>query len=140
MGPGCGTDRATYEESGYHTVPQVAAGAGFVYPNSDADADLLIDGWERLLGTNAAIADTDCDGLSDGFEVRSYRSTGLPQNHGYRDPRMALAFPISDGFESGNTDRWPVATGLDDGVGFEEPGMNAMREWTGTRSRREENR
>ena len=112
-------DRATYEEAGYHSVQQVFAGVGFVDLNGDFDHDELIDGWERLLGTNPAIADTDCDGLSDGFEVRGYRSTGPPASHGFRDPLDGPCFPyFRDGFETGDTSRWSVTTGLDDGVGF----------------------
>ena len=112
-------DRIAYEEQGYHSVQDFFAGVGFVYLNSDNDSDLLVDGWERLLGTNAANPDTDCDGLSDGFEVRAYRSTGSPSSHGYRDPLDGPCFPYFwDGFETGDTRRWSVTTGLDDGIGF----------------------
>ncbi len=112
-------DRTTYEENGYHSVPQVFAGVGFVYANVDSDQDLLIDGWERLLGTNPANPDTDCDGLSDGFEVRGYRLTGPPGAHGYRDPLDGPCFPYFwDGFETGDTSRWSATLFFDDGIGF----------------------
>ena len=112
-------ERTTYEEAGYHSVQNVFAGAGFAYLNTDADSDLLIDGWERLLGTNPTNVDTDCDGLTDGFEVRGYRSTGSPASHGYRDPLDGPCFPYFwDSFETGDTSRWNLTTGLDDGVGF----------------------
>lgn len=41
---------------------------GYVYPNTDADADGLIDGFERIIGTNPERNDSDCDGLDDGVE------------------------------------------------------------------------
>lgn len=113
-------DRPAYENAGYHTGSQIFAGAGFVYLNADADQDLLIDGWELLLGTRPAVADSDCDGLSDGFEVRGYLSTGPPESHGYRDPLDGPCFPYFwDNFESGNTGRWSsTLTGVDDGINF----------------------
>jgi len=112
-------DRSTYEENGYHSTSSISAAAGFVYLNTDADNDWLIDGWERLLGTNAAVADTDCDGLSDGYEVRGYRLTGPPESHGYRDPMDGPCFPYFwDGFETGDTSRWSSTLFVDDGIGF----------------------
>jgi hypothetical protein len=45
---------------------------GYVYPNADSDGDTLIDGFERLTGTNIALADSDCDGASDGTEILNY--------------------------------------------------------------------
>jgi serine protease len=41
---------------------------GWVYPNLDSDGDGLIDGFERILGTNLFGVDTDLDGLWDSFE------------------------------------------------------------------------
>ena len=111
-------ERTSYEESGY-SVSQTFAGVGFVYDNVDADADLLIDGWERLLGTNAASPDTDCDGLTDGFEVRSYRASGPPADHGYRDPLDGPCSAIFwDSFESGDTVGWSATSFVDDGINF----------------------
>lgn len=41
---------------------------GFVYANADADADhLVVDGFERLIGSHVAVADTDCDSIVDGL-------------------------------------------------------------------------
>jgi serine protease len=53
---------------------------GYVYPRTDSDGDLLIDGFERLAGTNPAVADSDCDGTSDGIELLRFGSSG------YGDP------------------------------------------------------
>lgn len=112
-------DRSEYSEAGYGNAASIFPGVGFVYPNVDSDNDLLIDGWERVLGTNPQVNDTDCDGIGDGVEVRVYRSTGLPSEHGYRDP---LAGPCQlffhDGFETGDTSGWSATVFLDDGVGF----------------------
>lgn len=111
-------ERTTYEENGYRTG-QVFAGVGFVYPNVDSDADLLINGWESLLGTNPIAYDTDCDGMSDGFESRGYRSTGPPEQHGYRDPLDGPCSAIFwDGFESGDTTGWSSTSFVDDGINF----------------------
>lgn len=112
-------DRTQYHEDGYGNSASIFPGVGFVYPNVDTDNDLLIDGWERILGTNPQNIDSDCDGILDGVEVRTYRSTGPPSEHGYRDP---LAGPCQlffhDGFETGDTSRWSATVFLDDGIGF----------------------
>jgi hypothetical protein len=52
--------------------PQLSDVLGYVYPNVDGDGDGLIDGFEGLVGTNPALADTDLDGLSDGVELLQY--------------------------------------------------------------------
>lgn len=41
---------------------------GYVYPNQDTDNDHLIDGFERLIGSNPLRADTDFDDVKDGVE------------------------------------------------------------------------
>ncbi len=48
---------------------------GYVYLNSDADSDNLIDGFERTIGTCLTDSDTDNDGISDGEEVLGYPRT-----------------------------------------------------------------
>lgn len=45
---------------------------GYVYENVDSDSDTLIDGFELLAGTDPAVSDSDCDGLSDGAEVNDF--------------------------------------------------------------------
>lgn len=58
-----------YTSTGGGTLNEVL---GYVYANADADADQLIDGFEGLLGTNPAVADSDCDGAGDGAEVLGF--------------------------------------------------------------------
>ena len=48
---------------------------GYVYPNSDAESDKLIDGFELVIGTCMFDPDTDNDGISDGDEVLGYPRT-----------------------------------------------------------------
>lgn len=45
---------------------------GYVYENVDSDGDTLIDGYETVVGTDTTVADSDCDGTSDGAEVHAY--------------------------------------------------------------------
>ncbi len=56
------------------------------------------------------MADTDCDGVSDGQEALFYdRSNPNPSLHGYGDPqRGPCSILFADNFESGNLDRWTV--------------------------------
>lgn len=70
---------------------------GYVYPNTDADADGLIDGFELVLGTDPLRTDSDCDGRDDGVEFPLARLAAsdpldgscLPPLHG---PRSRLPF------------------------------------------------
>ncbi|MEM8998338.1 MAG: hypothetical protein AAGF23_26375, partial [Acidobacteriota bacterium] len=48
---------------------------GYAFTLDDADGDHLLDGFEGLIGTDPQVADTDCDGLSDGAELPP---AGLP--------------------------------------------------------------
>ena len=66
------SELAQWQAAGYTSVPTENDILGYVYPNVDSDGDNLIDGFEGLLGTNPALADSDCDGLSDGTEVLNY--------------------------------------------------------------------
>ncbi len=50
------------------TNPASSAPLGYAFKNIDTDGDGVIDGAERVLGTNRLIADTDCDGQNDGVE------------------------------------------------------------------------
>ncbi|HEV8238859.1 MAG TPA: PKD domain-containing protein [Thermoanaerobaculia bacterium] len=72
------SELSTMQAAGYAFQPGILDWIGYVYPNTDADNDQLIDGFERLIGTSAAVADTDCDGTSDGNEILHYP---------YSDPR-----------------------------------------------------
>lgn len=93
-----------------HNLP---AQVGFVYPVVDTDFDHLPDGFERLVGTDPLVADSDCDSVTDGDELLVYNlSDPDPQNHGYGDPLLGPCGPIfRDGFESGDLTRWSQAVG-----------------------------
>ncbi len=68
---------------------------GHVYPNIDTDGDGLIDGQERILGTNVNNVDSDGDGINDGVE---YPPAGVPVS----DPLIPNAGDVIfvNGFES----------------------------------------
>ncbi len=68
---------------------------GFVYLNQDSDGDGLIDGQERILGTNINNVDSDGDGVNDGVE---YPPAGVPVS----DPMYNIAadFIFANGFEN----------------------------------------
>jgi subtilisin family serine protease len=66
------SELAQMQAAGYASEPGANDWIGYVYPNVDSDFDTLIDGFERLAGTNIALADSDCDGASDGTEVLNY--------------------------------------------------------------------
>lgn len=46
-------------------------------PDRDSDGDLLTDKYEKGIGTNPKIADTDGDGLNDGMEVNTHNTDPL---------------------------------------------------------------
>lgn len=70
---------AAMQAAGYTQI--VGPGTlGYAYRNVDTDGDDLVDGFEGLLGTGAAVADSDCDGDSDGDEVLDWGTNG------YGDP------------------------------------------------------
>ncbi len=103
---------AAYSNAGYTLPPLYRAVIGYAYPNLDSDGDRLIDGFERLAGSDPSLADTDCDGASDGEEVLLYdRTDPDPARHGYGDP---LAGPCAafffDDFELGHLGRWSAVT------------------------------
>jgi hypothetical protein len=65
---------------GYNVSDQGRSWLGYVYPNQDSDRDGLIDGFERIAGTNLNDSDSDNDGVSDGNEINNY-PYGDPLNH-----------------------------------------------------------
>jgi serine protease len=82
---------AAMQAAGYASSPGLNDWIGYVYPNVDTDGDGLIDGFERLIGTNPSVADSDCDGISDGAEVLNYPygdPLGSPGCTVQRDARM----------------------------------------------------
>jgi Lysozyme like domain/Bacterial TSP3 repeat len=54
-------------------------------PDVDVDADGLTDAFEKLIGTNARLADTDADGFSDSHEVFVARTDPLAAGNLIRD-------------------------------------------------------
>jgi hypothetical protein len=70
---------------------------GCFSPSSDGDEDLLSSTMEEELGTNPEVADSDGDGLMDGYEVHFHLT----------DPTK----PDSD--EDGDDDGWELLVGLD---------------------------
>jgi len=65
----------TMNATGYTVIEGNNAFIGYVYLNENADNDLLVDGFERILGTCIDDADSDNDGISDGEEVLNYPRT-----------------------------------------------------------------
>jgi serine protease len=83
------SELAQMEAQGYTSTGGGSDVLGYVYPNVDSDGDTLIDGFERLAGTNPAVADSDFDGKSDGAELLNFPySDPLP-------PRDALVLSQS---------------------------------------------
>lgn len=76
------SELSTMVANGYTSNGGVSEILGYVYPNTDTDGDTLINGFETLAGTNPNVADSDCDGVSDGQELLNFGTTG------YRDPRQ----------------------------------------------------
>lgn len=65
----------TMDAAGYTVIEGNNAFIGYVYLNENADNDLLVDGFERAIGTCLYDADSDNDGKSDGDEVFDYPRT-----------------------------------------------------------------
>jgi len=66
------SELAAMQAAGYVSTPGANDWIGYVYPNVDSDGDNVIDGFERLMGTDPLRSDSDCDGLSDGTEILNY--------------------------------------------------------------------
>ena len=64
------SERATFESAGYTNAWPAWAGKviGHAYGSVDSDGDGLVDGFERVAGTNPSTSDSDGDGSSDGGE------------------------------------------------------------------------
>jgi hypothetical protein len=61
----------------YYTEEGLDDWIGYVYPNKDSDGDLLIDGFELVIGTDSTKRDSDGDGKKDGYEVLWYYTDPL---------------------------------------------------------------
>ncbi|MCP4549204.1 MAG: S8 family serine peptidase, partial [bacterium] len=92
----------------YGNQPGLSDVLGYVFPNVDSDIDFVIDGFEKLIGTNPNRADSDCDMRGDGEELLFYdMSDPDPATHGYGDPWDGpCAVLFADGFETGDTSLW----------------------------------
>lgn len=95
-------DRLTMEGQGY-TATYPSGGVtvlGYAYPNVDADGDLLVDGMERVIGTNPVLSDSDGDSVADGVE---YPQASVPISDPCNGPNVQCSVvpPLFvDGFES----------------------------------------
>ncbi len=87
--------------------PELPEVIGYGFQNVDTDGDWLIDGLERLIGSDVTDPDSDADGVTDGQELLGYdRSNPDPALHGYGDPCSNGCPIFADGFESGDTSAW----------------------------------
>jgi serine protease len=57
---------------GYTSTGDLNEVLGYAYPNFDTDGDNVIDGFERLLGTDPQRSDSDCDSVGDGVETLGF--------------------------------------------------------------------
>ncbi len=90
------SELAAMQAAGYSEQPGANPWIGYVYPTVDTDGDNLIDGFEGLIGTDAAEADTDCDGASDGNEVLQYPPTD-PRSGGQCNQPPVASFTANCG-------------------------------------------
>jgi Subtilase family len=98
-----------YQAQGYAapTGSGLSQTLGWAYRNTDVDGDWLIDGFERLVGTDPFDGDSDGDSASDGQELLVYdRTNPDPALRGYGDPCSNGCPIFVDGFESGDTAGW----------------------------------
>jgi IPT/TIG domain len=58
--------------------------------SDDHDGDLLSNSLEKKIGTDPCIADTDKDGVEDGYE---YKSAADLNNDEYQEPNQSLPYP-----------------------------------------------
>lgn len=98
------SELSVMEALGYTQVAGGAGCIGYVYPNVDADADTVIDGFEALLGSATNSSDSDCDGLSDGVEVLGY-----PRSDPRGAPGCPADFIFGDGFETASASAWSAS-------------------------------
>jgi hypothetical protein len=83
IGPGGSAPGATTGPSGSGPAPATCSG-------NDPDGDLLASSLEAQIGTDACNADTDNDGVGDGFEYQSARDLNDDE---YQNPNAFLPYP-----------------------------------------------
>jgi len=71
------SERTTYEAAGYTVAYPSGSNKllGYAYPYADTDGDGLIDGFEYVIGTKVNVADSDGDGTNDAAE---FPMSGVP--------------------------------------------------------------
>lgn len=95
-------DRPSFEAAGYTTnfLSGPSSVLGYAYPVADTDADGLADGFEYAVGTSPSDADSDDDGSSDATE---YPLTGAPVSDPCAGPNLTCLlgqhFIFANGFE-----------------------------------------
>jgi hypothetical protein len=93
-------ERAVFEAAGYTAAYPAGSMTviGYAYPNVDTDGDALVDGFERVIGTNPTTMDSDGDGAIDSVE---YPLAGVPISDPCAGPNVTCTVNglFADGFE-----------------------------------------
>ncbi len=120
--PAVGNDATAGPASAGQTAPagydQITTGRP-ASAASDAESDGLTDEFERRLGTNPSSADTDGDGLPDGFEVGSAHTdprsadTDLDGLSDFAEQALGTKPGALDSDQDGISDRAEVGLGTD---------------------------
>jgi serine protease len=96
------SDRLSFEAAGYaaNFLSAPSSILGYAYPVADTDVDGLADGFEYAVGTSPTDADSDDDGLSDAME---YPMTRVPASDPCAGPNLTCLlgqhFIFGNGFE-----------------------------------------
>jgi subtilisin family serine protease len=93
------SQRAAMQAAGYSAAAYAGAPTllGYAYANQHSDADDLIDGFEKMLGTNPSAGDSDGDGICDDVE---YPISGVPARDVCLGQRCASDTIFWNGFEA----------------------------------------
>ncbi len=94
--------------------------------DTDDDNDLLLDSTEAAIGTGVCVADTDGDGLTDGWEYKSavdFNQRNCPNSTDYPIP-CAAAYPYPKKFG------YPNPRNADAGTDYDGDSMTAGEEFT----------
>lgn len=91
--------------TGYAATEPYDEVIGHAYPNVDADADGLIDAFEKMIGSDPSKPDSDGDGRTDGVEMLGLDGGSIT------DPLLEASGIFADGFETGDLSRWSSTVG-----------------------------